>query len=321
MEIVLAAVLSFLLDILLGDPAWMPHPVVLMGRCITRLEAGLRRAFPASPRGELAAGAVLAAALPAGTLLVTGGVLYGLGLAHPVLRFGMEILWGWQALAMRGLRDESRSVYRALTEGTLEQARKAVSRIVGRDTQALTEEGVIKAAVETVAENFSDGVAAPMFYLLLGGAPLALCYKAVNTLDSMVGYKNDRYLYFGRASARLDDLANWIPARLAALLLAAAAALGGEDGRAALRVWRRDRRKHASPNSAQTEAAMAGALGVELAGPAFYFGRRCDKPAIGDPLRPIEPRDILRANRLLYRGGCLCLALLGGLRAALAWML
>lgn len=321
MEIVLAAVLSFLLDILLGDPAWMPHPVVLMGRCITRLEAGLRRAFPASPRGELAAGAVLAAALPAGTLLVTGGVLYGLGLAHPVLRFGMEILWGWQALAMRGLRDESRSVYRALTEGTLEQARKAVSRIVGRDTQALTEEGVIKAAVETVAENFSDGVAAPMFYLLLGGAPLALCYKAVNTLDSMVGYKNDRYLYFGRASARLDDLANWIPARLAALLLAAAAALGGEDGCAALRVWRRDRRKHASPNSAQTEAAMAGALGIELAGPAFYFGRRCDKPTIGDPLRPIEPRDILRANRLLYRGGCLCLALLGGLRAALAWML
>lgn len=321
MEIVLAAVLGFLLDVLLGDPAWMPHPVVLMGRCITRLEAGLRRVFPASPRGELAAGAVLAAALPAGTLLVTGGVLHGLGLAHPALRFGMEILWGWQALAMRGLRDESRNVYRALTEGTLEQARKAVGRIVGRDTQALTEEGVIKAAVETVAENFSDGVAAPMFYLLLGGAPLALCYKAVNTLDSMVGYKNDRYLYFGRASARLDDLANWIPARLAALLLAAAAALGGEDGRAALRIWRRDRRKHASPNSAQTEAAMAGALGVELAGPAFYFGRRCDKPAIGDPLRPIEPRDILRANRLLYRGGCLCLALLGGLRAALAWML
>lgn len=321
MEIVLAAVLGFLLDVLLGDPAWMTHPVVLMGRCITRLEAGLRRAFPASPRGELAAGAVLAAVLPAGTLLVTGGALYGLGLAHPALRFGMEVLWGWQALAMRGLRDESRNVYRALTEGTLEQARKAVGRIVGRDTQALTEEGVTKAAVETVAENFSDGVAAPMFYLLLGGAPLALCYKAVNTLDSMVGYKNDRYLYFGRASARLDDLANWVPSRMAALLLAAAAALGGEDGRAALRIWRRDRRKHASPNSAQTEAAMAGALGVELAGPAFYFGRRCDKPAIGDPLRPIEPRDILRANRLLYRGGWLCLALLGGLRAALAWML
>lgn len=321
MEIVLAAVLGFLLDVLLGDPAWMPHPVVLMGRCITRLEAGLRRVFPASPQGELAAGAVLAAALPAGTLLVTGGVLYSLELAHPALRFGIEILWGWQALAMRGLRDESRNVYRALTEGTLEQARKAVGRIVGRDTQALTEEGVTKAAVETVAENFSDGVAAPMLYLLLGGAPLALCYKAVNTLDSMVGYKNDRYLYFGRASARLDDLANWVPSRLAALLLAAAAALGGEDGRAALRIWRRDRRKHASPNSAQTEAAMAGALGVELAGPAFYFGRRCDKPAIGDPLRPIEPRDILRANRLLYRGGWLCLALLGGLRAALAWML
>lgn len=321
MEIVAAAVLGFLLDLLLGDPAWMPHPVVLMGRCITWLETGLRRIFPASSRGELAAGAVLAVLLPAGTLLVSGGVLCGLGMVHPALRLGMEILWSWQALAMRGLRDESRNVYRALTAGTLEQARRAVSRIVGRDTQALTEEGVTKAAVETVAENFSDGVVAPMLYLLLGGAPLALCYKAVNTLDSMVGYKNDRYLYFGRASARLDDGANWIPARLAALLLIAAAALGGEDAPAALRVWRRDRRKHASPNSAQTEAAMAGALGVELAGPAFYFGQRYDKPAIGDPLRPVVPGDILRANRLLYGGGWLSLALLGGLRAVLIWLL
>lgn len=321
MEIVLAAVLGFLLDILLGDPAWMPHPVVLMGKCATWLEAGLRRIFPASPRGELAAGTLLAVCLPAGTLAVSGGVLYGLGLAHPALHFGMEVLWGWQALAMRGLRDESRNVCRALTEGTLEQARRAVSRIVGRDTQALTEEGVTRAAVETVAENFSDGVVAPMLYLLLGGAPLALCYKAVNTLDSMVGYRNDRYLYFGRASARLDDLVNWVPARLSALLLIAAAALGGGDGRAALRIWRRDRRKHASPNSAQTEAAMAGALGVELAGPACYFGRRYDKPTIGDALRPIAPRDILRADRLLYVGGCLGLVLLGGLRALLIWLL
>lgn len=321
MEIILAAVLGFGLDLLLGDPAWMPHPVVLMGKCITGLEAGLRRSFPASPRGELAAGAVLAVLLPAGTLLASGGALYGLGLCHPALRFGAEVLWSWQALAMRGLRDESRNVYRALTEGTLEQARRAVGRIVGRDTRALTEEGVVKAAVETVAENFSDGVIAPLFYLLLGGAPLALCYKAVNTLDSMVGYKNDRYLYFGRASARLDDGANWLPARLAALLLVTAAGLRGEDAANALRIWRRDRRKHPSPNSAQTEAAMAGALGVELAGPAFYFGERCDKPVIGDPLRPVTPEDILRANRLLYGGGWLGLALLGGLRAALIWIL
>lgn len=315
MELVIAAVLSFLLDLLLGDPAWMPHPVVLMGRCITALEWFLRRAFPATSKGELAAGAALAAVLPLGTLLISGGVLYLLWRLHPALCFALNILWGWQALAMRGLKDESRNVYRALTDGTLEQARKAVSRIVGRDTQALTAEGVTKAAVETVAENFSDGVVAPMLYLLLGGAPLALCYKAINTMDSMVGYKNDRYLYFGRAAARLDDGANWVPSRLAALLLVAAAAFAGENAGDAFRIWRRDRRNHASPNSAQTEAAMAGALGVELAGPAYYFGKRYEKPTIGDAKRPIAPEDILRANRLLYWGGCLSLILFCGIRS------
>jgi len=321
MEIVVAACVSFLLDLLLGDPAWLPHPVVGMGKCITWLEGRLRPLFPGTPRGEMAAGTALAVILPAGTLLLAGGAVYAAGLIHPALAFGLEVLWGWQALAMRGLRDESRNVCRALTQGTLDQARQAVGRIVGRDTGALTAQGVARAAVETVAENFSDGVAAPMCYLLLGGAPLALCYKAVNTLDSMVGYKNDRYLYFGRPSAKLDDLVNWVPARLAALMLIAAAALGGEDAGGAFRIWRRDRRAHASPNSAQTEAAMAGALGVELAGPAYYFGTRYDKPTIGDPLRPIQARDILRANRLLYLGGGLSLAVLGGLRAGIVCLL
>ena len=200
--------------------------------------------------------------------------------------------------------------------GTLEQARAAVARIVGRDTAALSAGGVTKAAVETVAENFADGVAAPMFYMLLGGAPLALCYKAVNTMDSMVGYKNERYLYFGRAAAKLDDAANYLPARMAALLLAGAAALTGQNARGALRIWRRDRRSHASPNSAQTEAVMAGALGVQLAGPASYFGKLYEKPTIGDALRPVEPGDILRANRMLYAAGTLCMALLACARAA-----
>ena len=200
MDIVLAALCGFLMDLALGDPAWMPHPVVGMGKCIAALERGLRRAFPKTPRGELAAGAVLAALLPLGTLGLAAGALWLCGLAHPALRFALEAVWCWQALAMRGLRDESRNVYRALTGGTLEQARAAVARIVGRDTAALSAGGVTKAAVETVAENFADGVAAPMFYMLLGGAPLALCYKAVNTMDSMVGYKNERYLYFGRAA-------------------------------------------------------------------------------------------------------------------------
>ena len=204
---------------------------------------------------------------------------------------------------------ESTNVYRELTKPDLPAARTAVSRIVGRDTQALTAEGVTKAAVETVAENASDGVIAPLFYMLLGGAPLALTYKAINTMDSMVGYKNERYLHFGRAAAKLDDIANFLPSRIAALLWVAAAALTGNDARNAWRIWRRDRRNHASPNSAQTESACAGALNVQLAGPAYYFGEYYKKPTIGDAVRPIEPEDIRRADRMMYAESLLALAL------------
>lgn len=313
-EILFSALLGFGLDLLLGDPAWMPHPVVWMGRCISALEKGLRTLFPETPRGELAAGALLAGILPLSTLAISAGGLWLGGLIHPGVRLALEVLWCWQALALRGLRDESMGVYRALTRGTLAQARTAVSRIVGRDTAALDREGVTRAAVETVAENFSDGVTAPLFYMLLGGAPLALCYKAVNTMDSMVGYRNHRYLYFGRAAARLDDGANFLPARLSALLLIASAPFAGQNTRGAWRIWRRDRRKHASPNSAQTESAMAGALGVQLAGPAFYFGVRQDKPYLGDPVRPIVPEDIPAANRMLYTASLLGLGLLVLLR-------
>ena len=321
MNIAAAALLGFCLDLALGDPAWMPHPVVGMGRLIAVLEPPLRRLFPKSSGGQLAAGAVLAAVLPLGTLAVSALALWLCGRIHPAAAFALETVWCWQALAMRGLRDESRKVYNALTGATLDDARRAVSRIVGRDTQALSAEGVTKAAVETVAENFSDGVVAPAFYMLLGGAPLALCYKAVNTMDSMVGYKNDRHLFFGRAAARLDDAVNYLPSRLAALYLIAAASLTGQNGKNALRIWRRDRRNHASPNSAQTEAAMAGALGVQLAGPASYFGKRVEKPTIGDALRPVEPADILRANHMMYMAGALCLLGWIGLRVALwGWM-
>lgn len=312
----LGAALSFVLDLLLGDPEKLLHPVVIMGKAISRLEKILRAGFPKTPRGERAAGFVLALLLPVGTLAVTILALWAVGLIHPILRFALGVFWGWQALALKGLNTESKRVYTALTTGTIEDARKAVSRIVGRDTQRLDEAGVTRAAVETVAENFSDGVVAPMVYMLLGGAPLALCYKAVNTMDSMVGYKNERYLYFGRAAAKLDDAANYLPARMAALLLAGAAALTGQDARGALRIGRRDRRSHASPNSAQTEAVMAGALGVQLAGPASYFGKLYEKPTIGDALRPVEPGDILRANRMLYAAGTLCIALLACARAA-----
>ena len=314
MTVVYAALCGFVIDLLLGDPAWMPHPVVFMGRCISALEKLLRRALPKTPKGELAGGVILAAVLPLGTLVFTGLCVWGLGLVHTALGFALQVLWCWQALAAKGLRQESENVRRALDTGTLDDARKAVSRIVGRDTAALSREGVIRAAVETVAENFSDGVVAPLFWMLIGGAPLALAYKAVNTMDSMVGYKNDRYLYFGRAAAKLDDAANWLPSRLAALLLVAAAPLTGQNAKRAFAIWRRDRRKHASPNSAQTESAMAGVLGVQLAGPASYFGKVHQKPWIGEDTRPIEPEDITRAGRMLYAGSGLALVLFCGAR-------
>ncbi len=313
----LAILCGFSLDLLLADPAWMPHPVVCMGRIITALETFLRPRLPNTPGGEFWGGVLLAAALPLGTLLVCGGVCALADWLHPAAGFLVQTLWCWQALALRGLAAESGNVYRELKNGSLPAARLAVGRIVGRDTEVLTAEGVAKAAVETVAENFSDGVAAPLLYMLLGGAPLALVYKSINTMDSMVGYKNSRYLYFGRAAAKLDDAVNYLPSRLAALLWIAAAFLTGHNGQNAWRIWRRDRRNHASPNSAQTESACAGALGVQLAGPASYFGTVFEKPTIGDPLRPVGPEDILRANRMLYAAGLLAL-LLGGLVRLLA---
>lgn len=306
---------GFALDLLLADPGWMPHPVVYMGRAISALEGFLRPRLPQTEEGELMGGAILAAALPAGTYAVTSGVCALARKLHPAAGFAVETLWCWQALALKGLAIESGRVQAELEKGDLPAARRAVSRIVGRDTQELTAEGVTKAAVETVAENFSDGVAAPLFYMLLGGAPLALTYKAVNTMDSMVGYKNDRYLYFGRAAAKLDDAANFIPSRLAALCWVGAAFLTGQDGKNAWNIWRRDRHNHASPNSAQTESACAGALHVQLAGPASYFGKVVDKPAIGDSDRAVEPKDIARANRMLYAAGGLALAAGLGLKA------
>ena len=300
---------GFVLDALFGDPAWLPHPVVLMGQCISRLEKRLRAALPKTPKGELAGGAVVAAVLPLGTLAVTGLACRAATALHPVLGLALQMFWCGQALAAKGLVQESVNVYKELQKGNLPAARKAVARIVGRDTQNLTADGVTKAAVETVAENASDGVIAPLLYMLIGGAPLALTYKAINTMDSMLGYKNEKYLYFGRCAAKLDDLANYLPSRLAALLWVAAAALTGNSARGAWRIWRRDRRNHASPNSAQTESACAGALGVQLAGPAYYFGEYYDKPTIGDPLRKVESQDILRADRMMYAESVLALLL------------
>ena len=320
MRIIAAMLGGFILDWIFGDPAWLVHPVVIMGKAISALEAFLRKHLPNTPKGERMGGLFLAMTLPVGTLLLTGGICRVLSAVHPALGFAVELLWCMQALAATGLAQESTNVYRELVKGDLPAARKAVSRIVGRDTQALTSEGVTKAAVETVAENASDGVIAPLFYMMLGGAPLALTYKAVNTMDSMVGYKNERYLHFGRAAAKTDDVLNFLPSRITAVLMILSSALCGLDAGGAWRIFRRDRRKHASPNSAQTESVCAGALGVRLAGDAVYGGVVCKKEHIGDAAREIEAADIRRANRLMYVTAVLLLILTLALKtlAALA---
>lgn len=307
---------GFVLDLLLGDPRWLYHPVCLIGKLIALLEKGIRRIFPRTERGELAGGFVEVLLVCVLSFGIPGVILYFLYRFLPWAGFLLETFWCYQLLAAKSLRTESMKVYDRLRNGTLEEARYAVSMIVGRDTAELTEEGVTKAAVETVAENSSDGVIAPMIFMALGGVPLMFLYKGINTMDSMLGYKNEKYLYFGRCAAKLDDIANYIPARISGWLMAAAAFLSGFNGKNACKIYKRDRRNHASPNSAQTESAMAGALGIQLAGNAWYFGKLYEKPTIGDPLRSVEPEDIRRANRLMYTAAVLSLVLCLGVRIA-----
>ena len=300
---------GFALDLALGDPRGLPHPVRWAGTLIARLEEPLRRAFPQSARGEQLAGAVLVACVAGASTAAAVAMVRVAAKMNPVLAVAVETVMCYQLLATRSLRDESMAVERALEEGSLEDGRAAVAMIVGRDTENLDAQGVAKAAVETVAENASDGVIAPLMYMGLGGAPLAALYKAINTMDSMVGYKNERYRHFGTAAARLDDIANFVPARVSGVLMCLAAPLAGLDGAGAWRTYKRDRLAHASPNSAHTEAACAGALGVQLAGGAYYFGKYVDKPTIGDDTRLVEPADITRANKLLYATAALGLVL------------
>lgn len=313
-----ALMAGFILDLLFGDPKWMYHPVIFIGKTISFLEKNIRKILPKTPAGELAGGVALVLI----TLIASGGIpciiLYAAGLIHPVIQWAAGAFMCYQLLAVKCLRDESMKVYDALKRGTIEDGRHAVSMIVGRDTQALDEKGVVKAAVETVAENFSDGVLAPMLYMLIGGPVLMFIYKGINTMDSMVGYKNDRFLYFGRCAAKLDDAANFIPSRIAGIMLILAAYIGRFSGRDARRIFLRDRRKHASPNSAQTESAAAGALQIQLAGNAYYFGKLHEKQFIGDPVREIEVDDIKRMNNLMYIASTLSAVLLTaiGLMAA-----
>lgn len=296
----LAILAGFLLDLLMGDPHWMYHPVRLVGKLISVTETELRKRFSKTERGERLAGVFLAVIVSGITTAVPVLLLWLVSLWSIRAFFVLETILCYQLFALRALKDESMKVYAELKKPDLSGARKAVAMIVGRDTAQLDAAGVTKAAVETVAENTSDGVIAPMIYMMIGGPVLGWFYKSINTMDSMVGYKNDKYLNFGRFAAKLDDVVNYLPARISGILMIAAAAILQLDWRGAARIFQRDRYNHASPNSAQTEAVMAGALKVQLAGDAWYFGKLYKKKTIGDDDRPIEPEDIALANRLLY---------------------
>lgn len=292
----LPVILGFLLDCAVGDPYNIPHPIKLIGRLISTLEKLVRKRMKNLRLGGVILGmtvVLLSTAAPLALLLVC----YHFSLIVGIVA---ETVLCCYMLAARCLCRESMKVCRAAESGDTEAARKAVSMIVGRDTAVLERDGIIRAAVETVAENTSDGVTAPLFYMGLGGAVGALFYKSVNTMDSMIGYKDEKFADIGHFAAKLDDVLNYIPSRLTAFFMVIAAPISGLDGRNAFRIWRRDRRNHASPNSAQTESACAGALHLRLAGDAWYFGKLHKKPYIGDDDRPVEPADIRRANKLMY---------------------
>lgn len=306
---VIAMGAGFALDLVVGDPQGWPHPVRLIGKQIEFEEGIVRKhvlaeldeAWPLDrAQTEKLCGAALTADVVLASPVATWALLKICGRFSPWLALGVEGFLCYQLLATRSLRDESMKVHDALEAGDLQGARTACGMIVGRDTEVLDEEGLAKAAVETVAENTSDGVVAPLLFMGLGGAPAAMAYKAVNTLDSMIGYKNERYANLGWAAAKLDDIVNIVPARVSGALMCAAAALSGLDAQGAWRVFKRDRLNHTSPNSAHTEAACAGALGVQLGGRHRYFGEYVEKPTIGDNARKVEPADIVRANELMY---------------------
>ncbi|MBQ5356193.1 MAG: cobalamin biosynthesis protein CobD [Clostridia bacterium] len=298
---------GFLIDFFVGDPYSIPHPVVGIGKWISFFDRKLRRGN-SNPK-DLGRGALTVVLVALISTVVPALVLELSWRLHPAAYFAVNAIMCWQILAARQLFREGKKVQRALEKGDTEGARAAVSMIVGRDTDVLDENGICRAAVETVAENASDGVIAPLFWTFLFGAAGGFFYKSINTMDSMLGYKNEKYLYFGRAAARTDDVVNYIPARLSAVLMIAACPLCRLDGKNARRIFRRDRYKHASPNSAQTESTVAGALGVRLAGDAVYGGVVKKKEFIGEPIREIEPYDITRAGRLMYVASALTLLL------------
>ena len=292
---------GFVIDLLIGDPSWLPHPIRGMGKTIGWCEKAARKWCGENTKKLLLAGMFLVlfnVFFWTGLSYIVCGLAYGLDWRAGIV---LEAFLCSQLLATKGLKTESMKVYTALKQNDVEAARYAVSMIVGRDTAVLDEKGIIKATVETVAENLSDGSIAPMLFMAVGGAPLGYFYKVVNTMDSMIGYKDQKFLYLGRVAAKLDDVCNYLPSRISALLMIAASPLLKLNTAGGWKMWRRDHGNHASPNSAQTEATAAGLLNVQLAGDAYYFGKLYKKLTIGDDIRPIEKDDIRIINQLLYR--------------------
>lgn len=295
-----ALVMGYILDLIFGDPYWMPHPVRFIGNLISILEKVIRRFMPKTKRGEYIGGIILTVMVVSISMVIPLVIILMAKSINTYLALTVETFMCYQILATKSLKVESMKVYDELAKNDLPSARKAVSMIVGRDTKDLTFSGVAKAAVETVAENTSDGIIAPMIFIAIGGAPMGFFYKAINTLDSMVGYKNERYINFGRFAAKLDDVVNYLPARISAYQMILSSFFLKYDYKNAFKIYKRDRYNHASPNSAQTESVCAGALDIQLAGNAYYFGKLYEKPTIGDNIREINYDDIKKANRLLY---------------------
>ena len=304
-----AIVAGFILDLLFGDPHWLPHPICLIGNLIGFLEKNLRRLLAPGKTALLLGGALMVVIVLTLSYAVPYAVLMLAEQVSPWLKFTLETIMFYQIFATKCLRDESMKVYTALHNNDLADARVKLSWIVGRDTKELTAEEVTKGAVETVAENTADGIIAPMLYMFIGGAPLAFLYKGINTMDSMVGYKNDKFLYFGRCAAKLDDLANLIPARITGLVMILASYFLNLNAKGAWKIFWRDRYNHLSPNSAMTESVTAGALNIQLGGDHFYFGKLVHKDTIGDNIRQVVPEDIVAANNLLYMTAVISLLL------------
>lgn len=299
MEIVYAVMAGCILDLIFGDPQWLPHPIRFIGWLISSGEKILRK-FCKSLKSEYICGVILTVLVLTISFAVPFIILFLLFKVNYILAIVIQAFMCYQIIATKSLKVESMKVYDELIKNDIENARKKLSWIVSRDTGSLDFSGITKSTIESISENASDGVIAPLIFMLIGGAPLGFLYKAVNTLDSMIGYKNDRYMNFGRFAANLDDFFNYIPARVSAYFMILASFLCQYDFKNAIKIYKRDKNNHKSPNSAHTEAACAGALNIQIAGSNYYFGKLVEKPTIGDDMRSVEAVDIIKANRLMY---------------------